>query len=108
MPYKIEGFSPTNQKLTFTAYLRLSGEVCVIGIITISVEFYLGLTYESQPDVLTGEASLKVKVKLLFFSVGVTLRVKRRLPASTHEVTFGTLMAEDDWLEYVGAFASVP
>ena len=107
--FKIEAISPPGQQqLTFTAYLRLSGEVCVIGIITISVEFYLGLTYQNPPDILIGEASLKVKIKILFFSVGVTLRVRRELPASTHEVTFGDLMAEDDWLEYVGAFASVP
>ncbi len=107
--FKIEAISPPgSQQLTFTAYLRLSGEVCIIGIITISVEFYLGLTYKNPPDILIGEASLKVKVKVLFVSKTVTLRVRRELPASTHEVTFEDLMAEVDWLEYVDAFASVP
>lgn len=107
--FKIEAISPPGQQqLTFTAYLRMSGEVCIIGIITISVEFYLGLTYKNPPDILIGEASLKVKIKIIFFSKTVTLRVRRQLPASTHEVTFEDLMAEDDWLEYVDAFASVP
>ncbi len=113
-----------------TGYLRMGGSLSILGIITISLEFYLGLTYESAGNRVWGEASLKVSIEILFFSISVTLRVKRQFAGSsegharldglrlaqlggaagglvpaTSPPSFEDLMAEADWIAYCEAFA---
>lgn len=68
-----------------TGYVRCGGHVDVLGIICISVEFYLGLTYESVGgrSRVWGQASLKVGIKVLFFSMTVTLSVEREFAGSS-------------------------
>ncbi len=67
-----------------TGYLRCGGHLEILKIITISCEFYLSLTYESTGgrSRVWGQASLKVKIKILFFSIGVTLKVEREFAGS--------------------------
>jgi hypothetical protein len=62
-----------------TAYIRIGGSLEVLGMITISTEFYLGLEYQITNEELWGQAKLTVKVEVLFFSASVELSVERRL-----------------------------
>jgi hypothetical protein len=71
-------FKWENKATTLTAYIRLGGSVDVLGLISISVEFYLALSYCSD-GTLSGEASLKVDIHILFFSVSVTLSVHKTI-----------------------------
>jgi len=68
-----------------TGYLRCGGHLSVLGLITISAEFYLALNYESTASGsrVWGEASLKVSIKILFFSTSVTLRVEKEFAGSS-------------------------
>ena len=68
-----------------TGYLRCGGHLSVLGLITISAEFYMALTYASTAagSRVWGEASLKVSIKILFFSTSVTLRVEREFAGSS-------------------------
>ena len=75
-------FKWENDACELTGYLRLGGCVEVLGIITISVEFYMGLTYASGGKV-AGEAKLTVEVEVLFFSASVTLKVRREFGGSS-------------------------
>jgi hypothetical protein len=67
--------------LTLGGYVRTGGALSVLGLITVSVEFYMEMSYNFDTEMMRGEASLTVKVKVVFFSKKVTLRVVRELPA---------------------------
>ncbi len=99
-------FKYEDNLVTLTGYVRCTGELEVLGLISISAEFYLALTYEEthgKPRVW-GQASLTVKIKILFFSAKVTLKVEREFSHSPAPL-FCDLMEEKDWLAYCEAFA---
>jgi hypothetical protein len=100
-----------------SGFLRLGGELEVLGIISISVEFYMSLSYESSvkdpnppntvlvPAKIWGEASLTVKIEIVFFSKSVTMKVRREF-SDPDRITFAQLMTEQMWKEeYCDAFA---
>ncbi|QPC83369.1 hypothetical protein G4Y79_03030 [Phototrophicus methaneseepsis] len=97
-PYRIE----------LTAYLRINGHLSVLGIISISVEFYLELSYKEFPggkSKLTGRATVTVKVEVLFFSASVKLTVERKFSGNADDPTFSEMLEPGDWFEYGEAFA---
>jgi hypothetical protein len=77
--YEMEKVGQPDESASLTSYIRMGGSLEVLGIITISVEFYLGMTYQITANELWGQAKLTVKVKVLFFSAKVELSVERRL-----------------------------
>lgn len=85
----------TDEVCTLTAFVRIQGEVDILGIVSIGIEVYLGLGIDlplpipaapSPGDVLQitvhGEASCTVKVTLFFFSKTVSFTVKRSFQGS--------------------------
>jgi hypothetical protein len=90
--------------ITITGYVRCAGCLDVLGIISISAEFYLSLTYEQATNKVWGQASLTVKIKVLFFSAKVTLKVERSFGHSPAPL-FADMMDEGHWLSYCEAFA---
>jgi hypothetical protein len=94
-----------------TAFFRAAGSLSVLGIITVSVELYIGLSYESdklQPHggYLYGTASVKVKIKIAFFSMSVSVSIEREFAGS--DPTFSEMLTLGDWSEYCTAFAPEP
>lgn len=102
-----------------SAYLRLTGRLSIIGLIKVTLEFYLELSYESgaekgevdgvmlyQGSRLVGTATLTVKVEVLFFSKKVKVTVSRTLAGNDADPTFAQTYNQDHWLEYCNAFAS--
>lgn len=90
-----------------TGYFRASGSLSVLGIITVSVEFYLGLTYASKNanphgGTLWGQARLTVKIKIVFFSISVGISLEREFAGS--DPSFRQLMPFDVWDDYCDAF----
>ncbi|HZM76282.1 MAG TPA: hypothetical protein VFC19_11175 [Candidatus Limnocylindrales bacterium] len=64
----------TDDGVRLTGYLRLNGELNILGIIRLALEFYLAFTYISGPPKhIYGEAQLTVEIEVLFFSASVTL-----------------------------------
>ncbi len=101
-------FSMTGSELKLTGYLRVGGYLEVLGLISISIEFYLGFTYRHKDnggDEVWGQASVKVRVKVVLFSVSVTLTVERRFAGAAGDPTFEQLVGPDDWDAYCAAFA---
>jgi hypothetical protein len=131
--FEMQKVGQPDETISLTAYIRMGGSLKILGLITISIEFYLGLTYQKPPNELWGQAKLTVKIEILFFSKSVQLSVERRiagggggsshpLPAATGETgsgytsklkaphgggNFEDLINEDEWVEYTGAFAQV-
>jgi hypothetical protein len=61
-----------------TGYLRLNGELEVLGLVHLAIEFYLGFTYDMVNKEVWGEASVTVEVDVLLFSGSVTLGPVRK------------------------------
>ena len=100
-------FSLAGDETKLTGYLRCGGYLSVLGLISISIEFYLGFTYRRKGDggEVWGQASVKVAVKIAFFSTSVTLTVERRFAGAAGDPTFEQVVAPDDWNAYCAAFA---
>lgn len=96
---------------SLTGYFRLRGEVDVLGLISASIELYLGLTYDFPTGKMIGEASLTIKVEVFVFSGSVTIRTERRFAGSNGDPDFLDVMGmEPDgtspaWSDYCLAFA---
>lgn len=114
---------PEHDAVTLTGYVRANGSLNVLGLITISAEFYLALSYTNDggQNVVEGEASLTVEIDILFFSKSVTLTVHKSFagPGSSSPAarsaaalpaggspSFGDQMSQDDWNTYCDAFAA--
>ncbi|MCB0115249.1 MAG: hypothetical protein KDD84_14210, partial [Caldilineaceae bacterium] len=101
------------------AYVRFVGKAQALGIVSISLEIYLSLGFQTPPPVLKGTAKVELKVKVLFLSVSVKITVERQIAASssaaaaaaTRALTvdggpnFADLFDEAHWVEYAQAFA---
>ncbi len=104
-------FQLAGSSFELTGYFRAYGSLSVLGIITVSLEFYLALTFENKATPadrsrLWGQASLKVKIEILFFSVSVSVSMQKEFAGS--DPKFREIVAHSDWQEYVDAFAAYP
>jgi hypothetical protein len=104
-------FQKAGADFTLTGYFRANGSLSVLGIITVSLEFYLGLSYASKGvtphgGALWGQAKLTVKIEILFFSTSVSIAMEREFAGS--DPTFRQLVAPNVWAEYCDAFAAYP
>ena len=105
-------YRTTGAGFEFSAYFRAAGALSVLGIITISVEFYLALTFTSKgmggphAGKLWGQASITVKIKIVFFSVKVGISIEREFAGS--DPKFIDAVDEEDWIDYCESFADYP
>jgi hypothetical protein len=101
-------FALTANSVMLTGYLRCGGYLEVLGLISVSVEFYLAFTYrkkENKGNEIWGQASLTVCVEVAFFSKSVSLSVERHFAGSDGDPSFGETMNPTQWGEYLQAFA---
>ena len=88
--------------VSLTGYVRCNGSLEVLALVSISVEFYLGLTWKDPKA--WGLARLTVEVEIAFFSKSVTLEVERQFSGTSADPTFQELMMLEDWAAYRSAF----
>lgn len=72
--------SISNGGLLIEGHLRLGGFVDVLGLISVSIEVFIALTYISERNVLFGTGRLTVGVKLLFFSESFSFEITKEIP----------------------------
>lgn len=94
-----------------TGYLRINGELDILEIVSMSVEFYLGFTYDFAKKEVWGEASVTVEIEVLIFSGSVTLGpVRKRFGGGGADSdamallaggapTFTDLVSKQDWAD---------
>jgi hypothetical protein len=104
-------FQKTGEGFSLSGYLRASGSLSVIGVINVSLVFYLGLTYASKDvpppphaGTLWGQATLTVKIEILFFSTSVGVSLEREFAGT--DPTFRDLISPSAWSSYCHAYAS--
>jgi len=71
--------------VTLTGFVKLHGELDVLGIISISIELDLELQYHSDANgsSVIGTATLEISVHVIFFSVGVSVSVTKQFAGSS-------------------------
>jgi hypothetical protein len=104
--FKIEG-----SDVTLTGYFRLRGEVEALGIVSVSLELYIDLTYESADNKCVGTASISLEIEVAMFSKTITISATKKFAGAGNDPTFRDLMdvqpdgTSEDWDLYCGAFA---
>jgi hypothetical protein len=84
-------------------YLRIAGELNVLAIIRVSVEFNMALAYEEKTNKTWGECRLIVEIEILVFSVSVSMHVRREFSQPTL-LPFRDMMSRQDWTDYCEAY----
>jgi hypothetical protein len=88
---------------TLEGFVRVNGEVDVLGLISVTVEFLLSLSYHDGEA--KGQATLTVGVHIAFFSTSVSLTVERSFGGSPGDPTTEQMIEASDWAAYAAAFA---
>jgi hypothetical protein len=114
------GVDPDNggvETCVLTGYVRLGGELDILGLISMSLEFYMSITYEKIGDAskVSGQATLTVEVEVFVFSASVSMTAEKHFGNAPGDPTFAQLMpasaadANDSpyWDEYCAAFGAV-
>ncbi|OXY92008.1 hypothetical protein BEK98_27750 [Streptomyces diastatochromogenes] len=86
-------------------FLRAVGELEVLGIISISVEFYLGLSYDTNTKVVHGHAEIIVRVRVAFFTKSVSLQVDRDFGGGSDPTFADAFPTPEPWQRRCAAFA---
>jgi len=116
--YKRDISTPDN-KVILEGYLRCGGCLVVLGIVSVCVEFRLGLRYDVKTNKVWGVATLTVEVETLFFSKTVNLKLERTFAGAGGDLKLQSTFAGaggaptfrdqvpsiNVWKEYAEAFA---
>ena len=89
-------------------YVRLHGELSVVGLISASLTFNLQLAYlkENGTSSVWGEATLTVEVEIVFVSFDVAVKCRREFAGGQADPKFIELIPDEPtWAEYCDAFA---
>jgi hypothetical protein len=87
-----------------SGYLRLGGELSVLGLISVSLEFNLCFAYEDGKA--AGRATLTVKVEVVCFSKSVEISVEKKFGGSSGDPRFVDVFDQPQiWTTYADAFA---
>ena len=96
------------ESVEVAGYVRLHGELDVLGLISASLTFNLQLAYlkDGTHSVVWGEATLVVEVEVLCFSGDVSVKCRREFGGSEGDPKFIDLILDQPtWDAYCGAFA---
>ncbi len=100
---------PSQGSVDLAGYVRLHGELSVLGLISASLTFNLQLAYHKetgQGSLVWGEATLVIEVEVLFFSASVSVRCRKDFAGSKSDPKFIDLVPNQaTWDEYCAAFA---
>jgi hypothetical protein len=110
--------------VALTGYLRVGGNVSVLGLISVSIELNLSLSYESASGKAVGRATLTIEIDIFLFSTSVEISCERKFAGSASDPSFEQVMSrylEDEpgvgdkelevragewpWKEYCQAYA---
>ncbi|MFB7509285.1 hypothetical protein ACFC0P_38815, partial [Streptomyces broussonetiae] len=94
------------RSVTVSGYVRFNGFLSVLGIVTVSIEFYLELTYASVggQSSIKGSGKLTVSVRLVLFSTSVSIPFSRTFAGSPNDPSFELCMPKPHWRTYCAAF----
>jgi len=96
----------TNGQLEIDGFFRATGQIDLLGIISISLEIYLSLGYESGPPKrFEGTAEFTVRVQVAFFSQSLSFSVSRSFSAGADPTFDIAFPSAQPWQQRCAAFA---
>jgi hypothetical protein len=104
--FKIEG-----SDFTLAGYFRMRGEVEALGLVSVSIELYLEMRYESASHKCVGTATISLEIEVAMFSTTISISCTKKFAGGNGDPTLAELLdvAPDatsaDWNAYCGAFA---
>ncbi len=100
-------FQLTGTSTVISGFVDVSGEVSVLGIISISLDLNLTLTYKVSDGkkLVEGRATLTVAVHVLFFSASVQVSMEKSFAADGGDPRIHEVLTAADWSAYSDAFA---
>lgn len=100
-------FQLTNTSATLTGFVDIGGEVSVLGIISISIDLNLSLSFihDAQGNKVQGRATLSISVHVFFFGISVSVSVERSYGSAGGDPRMEQLIGSTDWAEYAASFA---
>jgi hypothetical protein len=104
--FKIEG-----SDATLAGYFRLRGEVEALGIVSVCIELYLEMRFETASGKCVGTATLSIEIDVTLFSVTIEISCTKKFAGSGADPTLAELLdvqpdaTSADWEEYCAAFA---
>ncbi len=102
--FSITTRSDGTQALDFTAFIKAGGGVSALGVISVSVELYLALSYESgdsvtgTPAKLAGDATLTISVHVLFFGGSISIGMHEEFDAGSSTETASLRRGGDEFV----------
>lgn len=101
-------FALKEARTELTGYLRCGGYLSVLGLISLSLEFYLAFSFREVGggSEIYGQARLTVCVEVLCFSKSVELSIERRFAGAAGDPSFDEVVEPPDWQTYCLAFAA--
>jgi hypothetical protein len=109
--FRLETDEAGDESAQLTGYYRMRGEVEALGLVSVCIELYLSLTYETKTEKAVGRATLTIEVEVAFFSASVEISCEKKFSGSAGDPSFVDVMglpAPDGvrpWDRYVRAFA---
>lgn len=111
--FKVTILADDTKQYNIEGYVRINGAVCVLGLITASIEFLLTLAGElgtvngkEKVKRVWGTAQLKIKIEVFMFSKTVTLTTTKEFAGAGADPTFGMMISNDEWWKYCESFAA--
>ena len=104
--FKIEG-----SDYTLAGYFRLRGEVEALGIVSVCIELYLEMLYESGSHKCIGTATISVEIDVALFSTTIKISCTKTFAGAGPDPTLAELYdvqpdaTSEDWNTYCAAFA---
>jgi hypothetical protein len=100
-------FKLTDTSTTLTGFVDIGGEVSVLGIISISIDLNLSLTFihNQKGNKVQGRATLTVSVHVLFFGISVSVSVERSFGDANGDPRMFEMIGASDWKAYADAIA---
>jgi hypothetical protein len=99
----------SNGSVELAGYVRLHGELSVVGLISASLTFNLQLAYakENGASEVWGEATLTVEVDITLISFDVQVKCRKEFGGSAGDPRFIELIPDEPtWEQYCSAFAA--
>lgn len=89
-------------------YIRLGGSVCVLGIVTVSIELQLGFEFDAVNTKAVAYGTLHLEVDIFLVSKSFSIEVEKRFGAKAEDPTFRDQVdTQEAWDSYCNAFATV-
>jgi hypothetical protein len=104
-------FKIESDNVTLAGYFRLRGEVEALGIVSVSIELYLEMKYESGSGKCVGTATISIDIEVALFSTTIKITCSKKFAGSGPDPTLAEMFdvsptaTSADWNLYCGAFA---